>query len=106
MVGTEDAADHIPKNPLLCDSCLVLLVLLLVLIAVQSGVHHTFGGGYGRKKTVVNKYSFDGPDDGFQINQNWIRKKIDEVEEDDDKTFAISTEHQGLKTRLKDNKVF
>lgn len=33
------------------------------------------------------------------MNHNWIRKKI-EVEEDDDKTIAILTEHQGLKTRL------
>ena len=106
MIGTEDAVDNIPKNSLLCGSCLALLMLLLVLIAVQSVVHYTFGGGHGRKKNVVNKYSFDGPDDGFQINQNWIRKKIDEVEEDDDNTFATSTENQGLKTRLKDNKVF
>ena len=34
-------------------------------------------------------------------------KKIDKVEEDDDETIAILTEHQGLKTRLlKDNKAF
>ena len=32
-------------------------------------------------------------------------KKIDEVEEDDDEDIAILAEHQGLKTRLKDNKV-
>ena len=33
-------------------------------------------------------------------------KKTDEVEEDDDETIAILTKHQGLKTRLKDNKAF
>ena len=47
-----------------------------------------------------------GPNDGLQINQNWITKKTDEVEEDDDETIAILTKHQGLKTRLKDNKAF
>ena len=41
-----------------------------------------------------------GPDDGLQINQNWIWKKNDEVVEDDDETIAILTEHQGLKTRF------
>ena len=40
------------------------------------------------------------------MNQNWMRKKIDEFEEDDDETIAILTEYQGLKTRLKDNKAF
>ena len=51
--------------------------------------------------------NLNGPNDGLQINQNLIRKKIDEVEEDDDETIAILTEHQGLKTRLlKDNKTF
>ena len=39
------------------------------------------------------------------MNHNWIRKKI-EVEEVDDKTIAILTEHQGLKKRLKNNKGF
>ena len=38
--------------------------------------------------------NLNGPDDGFRINQNWIRKKNDEVEKDDDKTIAILTEHQ------------
>ena len=50
--------------------------------------------------------NLNGPDDGLQISQNLIKKKIDEVEEDDDETIAILTEHQGLKTRLKDNKAF
>ena len=49
--------------------------------------------------------NLNGPDDGLQINQNWIRKKI-EFGEDDDETIAILTEHQGLKTRLKNNKGF
>ena len=50
--------------------------------------------------------NLNGPDDGFQINQKWIRKKIDEFGEDDDETIAILTEHQELKTRLKKNKGF
>ena len=50
--------------------------------------------------------NLNGPDDGLQINQNWVMKKIDEVEEDDDEAIAILTEHQGLKTILKDNKTF
>ena len=50
--------------------------------------------------------NLNGPDDGLQISQNLIKKKIDEVEEDDDETIAILTELQGLKTRLKDNKSF
>ena len=33
-------------------------------------------------------------------------KKIDKFEEDNDETIVISTEHQGLKTKLKDNKKF
>ena len=45
----------------------------------------------GRKNLNLNE-----SDDGLQMNHNWIRKKI-EVEEDDDKTIAILTEHQGLK---------
>ena len=44
--------------------------------------------------------------DGLQINQNWIKKKNDKVEEDHDETIAILTEHQGLKKRLKDNRMF
>ena len=50
--------------------------------------------------------NLNGPDNGLQINQNWIRKKIDKVEEDYDETMAILTEHQGLKTRLNNNKMF
>ena len=53
----------------------------------------------------TKKFKLNGPEDGLQIDQNWIRKKIDEVEEDDE-TIAVLTEHQGLKTRLRDNKVF
>ena len=45
--------------------------------------------------------NLNGLDDGLQINQNWIRKKIDEVKKDDDGTIAILTEQQGLKTRLR-----
>ena len=43
---------------------------------------------------------------GFQINQNWIRKKIGEVEEDDHGTIAVLIEHQELKTIIKNNKSF
>ena len=46
--------------------------------------------------------NLNGPDDGYQINQNWIKKKIDEVEEDDDETISILTEHQGLKNNIKE----
>ena len=50
------------------------------------------------------KKNLNGPDDGLQINQNWIRKQIDEVEEDDDE--AIADGIMGLKTKLKNNKAF
>ena len=43
---------------------------------------------------------------GFQINQNWIRKKIGEVEEDDYGTIAVLIEHQVLKTIIKNDKSF
>ena len=56
------------------------------------------------EKNNVDKDNLNWPDDELQTNQNWI--KIDEVEEDDDETIVISTEHQELKTRLKDNKTF
>ena len=42
----------------------------------------------------------------FRQIKNWMKKKTDEVGEDDDETIAILTEHQGLKTRLKDNELF
>ena len=48
--------------------------------------------------------NLNGSNDGLKINQNWIKKKTDEAEEDDDETVAILAKHQGLKTRLKDNK--
>ena len=41
-----------------------------------------------------------------QIDQNWIRKKIDEVVEGDDEAIAILTKHQELKTRLRTIKSF
>ena len=84
----------------------LLMLLLFILIVVQSGVHHTLGGGPGRKKNNVDKDNLDGPDDGLQINQNLIWRKTDEVEDDDDKAIAILTKDKGLKTRLKENKVF
>ena len=54
----------------------VLIVLLLVLVVVQSGLHHTRGGGRGRKKNNVDKDHLDEPNDGLKINQNWIWKKL------------------------------
>ena len=53
-----------------------VLMVLLIRIVVQSGVHHTCGGGHGRKKNNVDKDNSDGSDDGLQINQNWISKKL------------------------------
>ena len=58
------------------------------------------------KKNNIDKDHLVGPDDGLQINQNQIWKKIDEVDEDDDETIAILTEDKGLETRLRHNKVF
>ena len=46
------------------------MVLLLVLIIVQSGVHHTCGEDHGRKKNNPGEDNLDGPDVGLQINQN------------------------------------
>ena len=84
----------------------MLMVLLLILIAVQSGVHHTCGGNHRRKKNNIDKDNLDGPDDGLHINQNWMWKKTDEVEKDNDETIVILTEVKRMKTRLNDNKVF
>ena len=83
------------------------MVLMLILIVVQSGVTCcTCGRGHGREKKNIDKDHLVGPDDGLQINQNQIWKKIDEVEEDDNETIAILTEDKGLETRLRHNKVF
>ena len=54
----------------------------------------------------MKNFKLNWPDDGLQKNQNWIRKKIDEFEEDDDETIAILTKHHRLKTILKNNKAF
>ena len=98
IIVYEDAVDHIPKEPhRVVKVMFVLSVLLLILIVVQSGVHHTCGEDHGRKKSNVDKDNLDGPDDGLQINQNWIWKKIDEVEEDNDETIAILAEDKRLK---------
>ena len=59
-----------------------------------------------RKKNKADKGNLNGPNVGLQINQYRIWKKINEFEEDDDETIVILTEHQGLKTRLKNNKAF
>ena len=48
----------------------------------------------------IDTDNLNGPDDGLQINQNWIWKKKNEFVEDDDESIVILTEHQGLKTRF------
>ena len=61
---------------LLNTDMFVLIVLLLILVVVDSGVPHTCGGGYWRKKHNVDRDNLDGHDnDTLQINQNWIWKK-------------------------------
>ena len=42
-----------------------------------------------RKIIYIDKYNLNGPDVGLQINQNWIWKKTDKVEEDDDEFIVI-----------------
>ena len=42
---------------------------------------------HGRRKNNVDQDNVIGPNDVLQINQNWIWKKTDEVEEDDDETI-------------------
>ena len=69
MIADEDVVDHVPKTPTppKCG---------LIFVSVQSGVHHTCGGGHGRKKHHVDKDNLDGHcNDGIQINQNWILKR-------------------------------
>ena len=62
---------------------------------------------HGRKKNNVDKDNLNESGDGLQINQKLISKKNDEVEEDDDdETIVMSTEHQGLKIKLRDKIVF
>ena len=60
----------------------------------------------GERKKKLDKDNLNRPDDGLQIDQNWILKKIDEVEENHDETIVILTKHQGLKTVLKGHKGF
>ena len=66
----------------------VLVVLWLILIIVHSGVILVVEV-MGKKKRNVDKDNLDGTSDGLQINQNWIRKKMDEVKEDGDETTVI-----------------
>ena len=69
MIADEDVVEHFPKTPAppKCG---------LILVSVQSGVHHTCGGDHGRKKHHVDKDNLDGHyNDWIQINQNWILKK-------------------------------
>lgn len=58
----------------------VLMALLLILVLLHNGFHHTCGGVHGRNKHNVDKDNLDDPDDELQINQNRIWKKTDEVE--------------------------
>ena len=53
MNADEDVVEHFPKTPAppKCG---------LILVSVQSGVHHTCGGDHGRKKHHVDKDNLDG----------------------------------------------
>ena len=48
-----------------------------------------------RKKNNVDKDNLNGPDNGLQINQNWIWKEMMKLR----KAIVILTEHQGLETK-------
>ena len=75
-----------------CCSYLQLYIMVFLILA----------GKVMRERNNVDKDNFDG----LQINQNWIWKKTDEVEQDGNETIAILTEHDGFKTILKVNKAF
>ena len=59
-----------------------------------------------RKKKNLDEDNWNRPAGGLRINKIKYGKKIDEVQEDDDETIAILTEHHGMQTRLKKNKAF
>ena len=58
----------------------------------------------GKKKRNVDKDNLDGTSDGLQINQNWIRKKMDEVKEDGNKTTVIFNWTLGTQNKIKEQK--
>ena len=80
------------KNPHpVVEVMFVLMVLLFILIVIESGVVLAMDL-MGEKKIIqIKKIQID-LDDGPQINQNQIQKKIDKVEKDDDEAIAILTE--------------
>ena len=57
-----------------------------------------------KKKRNVDKDNLDGTGDGLQINQNWIRKKMDEVKEDGNKTTVIFNWTLGTQNKIKEQK--
>ena len=58
----------------------------------------------GKKKRNVDKDNLDGTSDGLQINQNWIRKKMDEVKEDGDETTVIFNWTLVTQNKIKEQK--
>ena len=83
----------------------VFMVLLLVLIVVQTGVHHTCGGGHESKKNIVDKDDLDGSDDGIQITQK-LDLEINWLSWGRWWQYCRINWKSGLKTRLKDSKDF
>lgn len=57
-----------------------------------------------KKKRNVDKDNLDGTGDGLQINQNWIRKKMDEVKEDGDETAVIFNWTLVTQNKIKEQK--
>ena len=57
-----------------------------------------------KKKRNVDKDNLDGTGDGLQINQKWIRKKMDEVKEDDDETTVIFNWTLVTQNKIKEQK--
>lgn len=58
----------------------------------------------GKKKRNVDKDNLDGTGDGLQINQKWIRKKMDEVKEDGDETTVIFNWTLVTQNKIKEQK--
>lgn len=57
-----------------------------------------------KKKRNVDKDNLDGTGDGLQINQKWIRKKMDEVKEDGDETTVIFNWTLVTQNKIKEQK--
>ena len=89
MITDEDAVHHISENPPLCDRSHVCARGVIAHTYNCTQQSNTYSGGHGKKKRNVDKDNLDGTGDGLQINQKWIRKKMDEVKEDGDETTVI-----------------